>query len=117
MRARELVDEVYELSSKSPWEIFSEECGGVAESYQQLMHEANFGGVLDEKTRVLVLIGIFSATRDAVALRHFVEHALSVGASRREVEAAALLPFATGVSSAELSIPIIHEVCELKGRK
>jgi len=98
------------LSGKSPWLIFNEECGGVAKAYQELMKEANLGGALDDKTRLLILVGIFSTTRDPGALRHFVGEALKAGASKREVEAAALLPFSIGVSSAELSIPLILDV-------
>ena len=102
------------LSEKSPWQIFNEECKGVADAYQELMKEANFGGVLDEKTRFLIIVGIFSTTRDPVALRHFVGEALKAGASKREIEAAALLPFSVGVSSAELSIPLILDVIQAK---
>jgi len=104
------------MSGKNPWQIFSEECEGAAEAFQRLMKEANLGGVLDEKTRLLILIGIFSVTRDPVALRHFVGEALKVGASKREVEAAALMPFNIGVSSAEMSIPLILEICGTKSQ-
>lgn len=100
------------MSRKSPWQIFYEECKSAAEAYQKLMKEANFGGALDEKTRTLILVGIFSTTRDPGALRHFVGEAFKAGASKREVEAAALLPFSIGVSSAELSIPLILDVVE-----
>ena len=78
------------------------------------MREANLGGVLSEKTRNLILVGIFSTTRDPGALRHFVGEALKAGASKREIEAAALLPFSIGVSSAELSIPLILDAIEAK---
>jgi alkylhydroperoxidase/carboxymuconolactone decarboxylase family protein YurZ len=74
------------------------------------MSETNLGGALDEKTRLLILVGIFSATRDPGALRHFVGEAIKAGASKKEIEAAALLPFNIGVSSAEMSIPIIQEM-------
>jgi len=102
------------MSKKNPWEIFNEECKGVAEAFQELMREANFGGVLDEKTRFLILVGIFSTTRDPGALRHFVGEALKAGASKREIEAAALLPFSVGVSSAELGIPLILDIFQEK---
>lgn len=102
------------MSEKSPWQIFSEECKGVADTFQELMREANLGGVLDEKTRNLILVGIFSTTRDPGALRHFVGEALKAGASKREIEAAALLPFSIGVSSAELSIPLILDAIKAK---
>ena len=98
------------MSGKNPWQIFSEECKGVADAFQQMMKEANLGAALDEKTRLLILVGIFSATRDPVALRHFIEQAMKAGASKREIQAAALLPFNIGVSSAELSIPLIREI-------
>lgn len=98
------------LSEKNPWQIFSGECKGVADAYQQLMKEVNLGGALDGKMRCLVLVGIFSAIREPVALRHFVSEAIKAGASKKEIEAAALLPFSVGVSSAELSIPIILDV-------
>ena len=98
--------------SKSVWEIFNEECPEVAEAYIKLSSTINKDGVLDEKTRNLVLIGIYSTTRDPVALRHFTTMAFNAGASKEEIQAAALLAFNTGVSSAELSIPLIKEVAE-----
>jgi alkylhydroperoxidase/carboxymuconolactone decarboxylase family protein YurZ len=98
--------------SKSVWEIFSKECPGVAEAYIKLSSAINEGNVLDEKTRNLILIGIYSTTRDPVALRHFTRMAYNAGASKKEIQAAALLAFSTGVSSAELSIPLIKEVVE-----
>ena len=97
------------MSGKNPWQIFNEECKGVADAYQRLMSEANLGGTLDDKTRLLILVGIFSASRDPVGLRHFVREALKAGATKREIQAAALLPFAAGVTNAELSIPLIAE--------
>jgi len=103
------------MSRKDPWQIFSEECKGVADAYQKLMREANLGGALDEKTRLLILVGIFSTIRDPGALRHFVGEAVKAGASRKEIEAAALLPFSIGVSSAELSIPLILDATQGKG--
>ena len=102
------------MIKKNPWQIFSDECKGVADAYQALMKEVNFGGVLDEKTRFLILVGIFSATRDPGALGHFIGEAIKAGASKREIEAAALLPFSVGVSSAELSIPIILDLIHTK---
>jgi alkylhydroperoxidase/carboxymuconolactone decarboxylase family protein YurZ len=97
------------VSEKSPWEIFNEECSGVARAYMDLSREINIGESLDEKTRNLILVGIYSVTRDPVALRHFVRMSLEAGASKEEIEAAALLAFNIGVSSAEMSIPIIKE--------
>lgn len=98
------------MSGKNPWHIFCEECKGVANAFNHLMSETNLGEALDEKTRLLILVGIFSATRDPGALRHFVGEAIKAGASKKEIEAAALLPFNIGVSSAEMSIPIIQEM-------
>jgi alkylhydroperoxidase/carboxymuconolactone decarboxylase family protein YurZ len=99
--------------SKNVWEIFNEECPEVAKAYIKLSSAINKDGVLDEKTRNLILIGIYSTTRDPVALRHFTTMAFNVGASKEEVQAAALLAFNTGVSSIELSIPLIKEVAEV----
>jgi len=105
------------LDVKNPWQIFSEECKGVADAYQQLMREVNSGAVLDERTRCLILVGIFSAVREAGALRHFAGEAFKAGASKRQVEAAALLAFSVGVSSAELSIPAILDIVKAKGQE
>jgi len=98
--------------SKSVWEIFSEETPEVAEAYVKLSAAINKDGVLGDKTRTLILVGIFSATRDPVALRHFTRMAFNAGASKKEIQAAALLAFNTGVTFAELSIPLIKEVSE-----
>ncbi len=67
----------------------------MAEAYINLSSAINKDGVLDEKTRSLNLVGIYSTTRDTIALRHFTRMA-----------------FNTGVSSAELSTPLIKEVAE-----
>ena len=98
--------------SKNVWEIFNEECPEVAEAYIKLSSAINKDNVLDEKTKNLILIGIYSTTRDPVALRHFTRMAYNSGASKEEIQAAALLAFNIGVSSAELSIPLIKEVDE-----
>lgn len=103
------------MSGKSVWEVFSEECPGVADAYVELSKQVNVDGALDEKTRLLVLVGIFSATRDPIALRHFIYEAFRAGASRQEIEAASLLPFSVGVSSAEMSIPIIVDIASKIG--
>jgi alkylhydroperoxidase/carboxymuconolactone decarboxylase family protein YurZ len=58
----------------------------------------------------LIYVGIYSTIREAGALYHFVSEALKAGATKEEVEAAALLAFGTGVSSAELSLPIILDL-------
>jgi alkylhydroperoxidase/carboxymuconolactone decarboxylase family protein YurZ len=98
--------------SKNVWEIFNEECPEVAEAYVKLSSAINKDSVLDEKTKNLILIGIYSTTRDPVALRHFTRMAYNAGASKDEIQTAALLAFNIGVSSAELSIPLIKEVDE-----
>lgn len=98
--------------SKSVWEIFNEETPKAAEAYIKLSAAINKDGVLDEKTRNLILVGIYSTTRDPVALRHFTRLAFDAGASKEQIQAAALMAFNTGVSSAELSIPLIKEVSE-----
>jgi 4-carboxymuconolactone decarboxylase len=96
----------------SVWEIFNEETPKVAEAYVKLSAAINEVGALDEKTRALILVGIFSATRDPVALRHFIRTAFNVGASKEEIQSAALLAFNTGVTFAEMSVPMIKEVSE-----
>ncbi|HUS78971.1 MAG TPA: carboxymuconolactone decarboxylase family protein [Patescibacteria group bacterium] len=98
--------------SKSVWQIFSEECPDAADAYIKLSSAINKDSALDEKTRCLILVGIYSTTRDPVALRHFTRMAFNAGASKEEIQAAALLAFNTGVSSAELSIPLIKEVAD-----
>jgi len=98
--------------SKSVWEIFNDETPEVAEAYTRLSAAVNEVGGLDEKTRALILVGIFSATRDPVALRHFIRTAFNVGASKEEIQSAALLAFNTGVTFAEMSVPMIKEVSE-----
>jgi alkylhydroperoxidase/carboxymuconolactone decarboxylase family protein YurZ len=98
------------MSGKSVWEIFCDECKGVADAYIKLSEEINIDGVLDKKTLNLILVGIFSTTHDPVALRAFVRDAFNAGATKKEIESAALLAFKAGVTSAEMSIPIILEV-------
>jgi len=51
------------------------------------------------------------------ALRHFVGQAFETEAMKEEVEAVALLTFSTGVSSAELSLPIILGLVEKSQHK
>jgi alkylhydroperoxidase/carboxymuconolactone decarboxylase family protein YurZ len=96
----------------SPWEIFNRERPEVVKAYQVMMKHVNKSNVLDKKTMTLIYVGIYSTIREGGALRHFVSEALKAGATKEEVEAAALLAFTTGVSSAELSLPIILELAE-----
>ena len=104
------------MANKDVWKIFSDECPGVAAAYQKLFNEMNFDDALDDKTRALVLVGINSATMDPLSTRFWVRQALRLGVSRREVEAAALLAWCRGVSSAEMSIPIIIDAAEEMGK-
>ena len=94
------------------WQIFSEETPRVAEAWINLSKEINIDGVLDQRTAILVRIGIYSVTRDPVALRHFVREALKAGVSKKEIQAAALMAWSAGVTVAELAIPLIREVEE-----
>jgi alkylhydroperoxidase/carboxymuconolactone decarboxylase family protein YurZ len=96
----------------NPWEVFNRERPEVVRAYQEMMKHVNKNNVLDKKTMTLVYVGIYSTIRERGALRHFVDEALKAGATKEEVEAAALLAFTTGVSSAELSLPIILELAE-----
>ncbi len=96
----------------SPWKIFMDEKPEVVRAYQEMMKHVNKNGVLDKKTMALIYVGIYSTIREAGALSHFVSEAFEAGATKEEVEAAALLAFSTGVSSAELSVPIILEIVE-----
>lgn len=100
------------MPEKSVWEIFCAECPGVSEAYSKLSQSITAHGGLDEKTRLLVLIGIYSTTRDPVALRHFVGLAFKAGIPKKQIEAAALLAFNTGVTNAELAIPLIEEMAK-----
>jgi alkylhydroperoxidase/carboxymuconolactone decarboxylase family protein YurZ len=94
----------------NPWEVFMEERPEVVKAYQEMMKQVNKDNVLDKRTMALVYVGIYSTIREAGALRHFASEALKAGATKEEVEAAALLAFSIGVSSAELSLPIILDL-------
>jgi alkylhydroperoxidase/carboxymuconolactone decarboxylase family protein YurZ len=100
------------MPKKSVWEIFSTECSAVAESHIKMSQSISTHGGLDEKTRLLILVGIFSTTRDPVALRHFVGLAFKAGIPKKQIESAALLAYNTGVTYAEMSIPIIAEMAK-----
>jgi alkylhydroperoxidase/carboxymuconolactone decarboxylase family protein YurZ len=101
----------------NPWEIFNNERPEVVKTYQEMIKQINKNNVLDKKTMALIYVGIYSTIREAGALRHFVDEALKAGATKQEVEAAALLAFGTGVSSAELSLPIILDLTKNSQRK
>jgi len=94
----------------NPWEAFVKDRPEVVEAYQELMKRINKNNVLDRKTMALIYIGIYSTIREPGALRHFIGEALRAGATKEETEAAALLAFGVGVSSAEISIPLILEL-------
>ena len=101
----------------SPWEVFMKERPDVVEAYRELMRNINKNNVLDNKTMALIYVGIYSTIREAGALYHFVTEALKAGATKEEIEAAALLAFTTGVSSAELSLPMILELTQKSRHK
>jgi alkylhydroperoxidase/carboxymuconolactone decarboxylase family protein YurZ len=94
----------------NPWEVFVKERPEVVKAYQEMMKQINKDNVLDKKTKELIFVGIYSTIREAGALRHHMKEALKAGATKKEVQAAALLAFSTGVSSAELSLPIILDL-------
>ncbi|MFH0850587.1 MAG: carboxymuconolactone decarboxylase family protein [Candidatus Bathyarchaeota archaeon] len=100
------------MVAKNVWQIFSEETPKVAEAWMNLSQKINVDGALDQRTALLVRIGIYSVTRDPVALRHFVGEAFKAGVSKKEIQAAALMAWGTGVTVAELAIPLIQEVEE-----
>ena len=101
----------------NPWEIFNKERPEVVKAYQEMMKHVNKNNALNKKTMALIYVGIYSTIREEGALRHFVDEALKAGATKEEVEAAALLAFGTGVSSAELSLPIILDLAKKSKRK
>jgi alkylhydroperoxidase/carboxymuconolactone decarboxylase family protein YurZ len=101
----------------NPWQIFNKEKPDVVKAYQEMMMHINKNNALDKKTMALIYVGIYSTIREEGALRHFVDEALKAGATKEEVEAAALLAFGTGVSSAELSLPIILDLAKKSKHK
>jgi alkylhydroperoxidase/carboxymuconolactone decarboxylase family protein YurZ len=98
------------MSGKNVWQIFNEETPEVAEAWINLSNKINIDGVLDQKTMYLIRIGIYVVTRDPIALRHFIQEAFKAGVSKKEIQAAALLAWGTGVTVSELAIPLILEV-------
>jgi alkylhydroperoxidase/carboxymuconolactone decarboxylase family protein YurZ len=98
------------MANKNVWEIFSTETPGVAEAWMKMAQAVNIDGVLDQKTIFLLRIAIYSTTRDPIALRHFVSEAFKAGISKKEIQAAAMMPWCTGVTIGELAIPLIKEV-------
>lgn len=97
---------------KSPFEIFLMERPDVVEAHEELAKRINKNNALDKKTLELIFVGIYSTIREPGSLRHHISEALKAGATKEEVEAAALLSFSLGVSSAELSLPIIVDLAK-----
>jgi alkylhydroperoxidase/carboxymuconolactone decarboxylase family protein YurZ len=100
------------MTTKNVWQVFSEETPGVAEAWMNMGREINVDGVLDQKTVLLIRIGVYSVTRDPVALSHFVREAFKSGISKKEIQAAALQAWGAGVTFSELAVPLIKEVEE-----
>lgn len=100
------------MSGKNVWQIFCEETPEVANAWMKLSQEINIGEVLDQKTMYLIRIGIYAVTKDPIALSHFVREAFKAGVSKKEIQAAALMAWGTGVTVAELAIPLIKEIKE-----
>ena len=98
------------MTTKNVWQVFSEETPGVADAWMNMSKEINVEGALDQKTMLLIRIGIYSVTRDPVALSHFVGEAFKAGVSKKEIQAAALQAWGAGVTFSELAIPLIKEV-------
>ncbi|HUV55268.1 MAG TPA: carboxymuconolactone decarboxylase family protein [Candidatus Krumholzibacteriaceae bacterium] len=98
------------MTTKNVWQVFSEETPGVADAWMNMSKEINVEGALDQKTMLLIRIGIYSVTRDPVALSHFVGEAFKAGVSKKEIQAAALMAWGAGVTFSELAIPLIKEV-------
>ncbi len=100
------------MTTKNVWQVFSEETPGVAEAWMKMSEEINVEGVLDQRTTLLIRIGIYSVTRDPVALRHFVGEAFKAGITKKEIQASALQAWGAGVTFSELAVPLIREVEE-----
>lgn len=100
------------MTPKNVWQVFSEETPGVAEAWMKMSREINVDGVLDQRTMLLIRIGIYSITRDPVALSHFVREAFKAGITKKEIQAAALQAWGAGVTFSELAVPLIREVEE-----
>ena len=100
------------MAKKDIWTVFSDECPEVASAYLNLFEAIRKTGNLDDKTLALVLVGINSTTRDPLSTRFWSRRALAAGASKKEVESASMLAWCQGLSSAEMSIPIIVDLEE-----
>jgi len=100
------------MTTNNVWQVFGEETPGVAKARMKMSEEINVEGALDQRTTLLIRIGIYSVTRDPVALRHFVGEAFKAGITKKEIQAAALQAWGAGVTFSELAIPLIREVEE-----
>lgn len=100
------------MSGKNVWQIFNDETPNVAAAWMKLSEAINIEGVLNLKTLYLIKIGIYAVTRDPVALRFYIQEAFKAGVTKKEIQAAALLAWGTGVTVAELAIPLIQKVEE-----
>lgn len=100
------------MPTENVWEIFNTETPKVAQAWINMSNAINIDGVLDTKTILLIRIGIYSTTRDPVALGHFIREAFKAGITKKEIQAAALMPWGTGVTVAELTIPLIKKIEE-----
>ncbi|MCW4049978.1 MAG: carboxymuconolactone decarboxylase family protein [Candidatus Bathyarchaeota archaeon] len=100
------------MAEKNVWQIFMNETPGIAKAWMNMANEVNIDGVLDPKTVILIRLGVYSATRDPVALRHFIGEAFKAGITKKEIQSAAMMAWSTGVTVSELAIPLIQEVEE-----
>ncbi len=48
------------MTTKNVWQVFSEETPGVAEAWMKMSEEINVKGALDQRTTLLIRIGIYS---------------------------------------------------------
>lgn len=94
------------------WNLLVKERPEVISTFHHMMGLVNRNNVLDKKTRALIYIGIYSALRIPVNMRHFVDEAFKAGATKDEIEAAALLALDLGIASAEMSLSIIHDIAK-----
>ena len=100
------------MARKNVWQVFNEETPGITAAWEQMAQATNIDGCLDENTVILLKIAVYSALRDPIALRHFVEVGLKAGLSKKEIQSAAMAATGIAVTYGEMAIPIIQEVTE-----
>ena len=100
------------MARKNVWQVFNEETPGITAAWEQMAQATNIDGCLDEKTVILLRIAVYSALRDPIALRHFVEVGLKASISKKEIQSAAMAATGIAVTYGEMAIPIIQEVAE-----